>query len=130
MKKSLKKWMNKSAVSEIIGTLLLLAIAVIIFSSLIVYVLSMDDDPAAPSLNLVGRVAASGGNAIIEHNGGDSLRLKDTKVILQIGDVKTEMITFNSTGNATSDIKGDLGNIILGHNKDNTNKPKLPLLLP
>lgn len=122
MKKILKKWMNKTAVSEIIGTLMLLAIAVILFSSLIVYVLSMDDDPAAPSLNLVGRVAASGENAIIEHNGGDSMQLKNTKVILQMGDVKTEMITFDDNGNAYNESGAPLGILIRGGSNGDTDE--------
>ncbi|MGC9308675.1 MAG: PKD domain-containing protein, partial [Thermoplasmatota archaeon] len=120
LKKYREKWNNKSAVSEILGTVLLLAIAVIIFSSLIVYVLSMDADPEAPNLHLVGTVAGDGSNAIIEHRGGDTLRLKDTKVMLQRGIQEHVTITFDSEGNASNEKGDNLGAIIKGGNNGDT----------
>ncbi len=76
---------GKEGVSEIIGTVLLLAIAVIIFSSLIVYVLSMDTSPSAPSVHMVGSMDESS-IATIENRGGNSVPIEDLKVMIRKGD--------------------------------------------
>ncbi|MGC9308072.1 MAG: right-handed parallel beta-helix repeat-containing protein [Thermoplasmatota archaeon] len=79
-----KKICENEGVSEIIGTVLLLAIAVIIFSSLIVYVLSMDAAPSAPDVHMVGSMESTN-TAILENRGGDSIPLEDLKVIVWKG---------------------------------------------
>jgi len=76
---------GKEGVSEIIGTVLLLAIAVIIFSSLIVYVLSMDTSPSAPSVHMVGSMDDNA-IATVENRGGDSIPIEDIRVVVKKGD--------------------------------------------
>ncbi|MGC9308762.1 MAG: PKD domain-containing protein, partial [Thermoplasmatota archaeon] len=96
-----KKWAQKSAVSEVLGTVLLLGMAVIIFSSLIIYVMSATDrDDSSPNLDLVGYVGPNGKEVIIEHRGGESLRLENTKIVLQKGNLDPITITGNDLKNA------------------------------
>ncbi len=76
---------GREGVSEIIGTVLLLAIAVIIFSSLIVYVLSMDSSPSAPSVHMVGSMDDNT-MATVENRGGDSIPLEELRVVIKKGD--------------------------------------------
>ncbi|MFO8132449.1 MAG: PKD domain-containing protein, partial [Thermoplasmatota archaeon] len=85
MEKILGRIKGKEGVSEIIGTVLLLAIAVIIFSSLIVYVFSMDTSPSAPSVHMVGSMESTT-TAIIENRGGDSIPMEDLKLVIWKGD--------------------------------------------
>jgi len=79
---------NKKAVSEILGTQLLLGIAISLFSLLSVIVLSYPFDPSTPSVDLVGMVDQ--GDIIIEHRGGERLSL-DTNVVILIDGFRNEM---------------------------------------
>jgi len=76
----IKKFKGKEGVSEIIGTVLMLGIAVIIFSSLLIYVLSMETETSSPDVHLVGHMD-KWQNAIVEHRGGESFTLKDIQVV-------------------------------------------------
>jgi len=78
------------AVSEIVGTILLLGITVSLFSVICGIVLSYPFSPSSPSTNLVGMV--EGEYLLIEHRGGKALDL-GTKVSLTIGDNMSEIIT-------------------------------------
>jgi len=78
------------AVSEIVGTILLLGITVSLFSVICVIVLSYPFSPSSPSTNLVGMVEED--YLLIEHRGGKALEL-GTKVSLTIGDNMSEIIT-------------------------------------
>lgn len=84
IKESIRKFKDSNyMVSEIVGTALILIIAVAAISSLYSTVLSYPS-PSDPSfVNLVGMV--EGNNIIIEHRGGDALSL-GTKVRIEIGD--------------------------------------------
>jgi len=77
------------AVSEIVGTILLLGITVSLFSVICAIVLSYPFSPSSPSTNLVGMV--EGEYLLIEHRGGKALDL-GTKVSLTIGDNMSEII--------------------------------------
>ena len=87
----MKRWRKKirnfkdsnEMVSEIVGTVLLLGIAVALFSSLYAMVFSHPSPPSPTFVNLVGTV--EGSSIIIEHRGGEPLSL-ETKVVLTIGD--------------------------------------------
>ena len=75
---------DDKAVSEIVGTVLLLAIAICIFSLLSAIVLSYPISSNSPSANLVGTIVNTNEgeySLLIEHRGGTPLRL-DTKVLL------------------------------------------------
>lgn len=70
---------SNEGVSEIIGTVLLLGMAISFFSILSYTVLSYPSAPSSPSANLVA--TKDGGHLLIEHRGGEALTL-DTKVII------------------------------------------------
>jgi hypothetical protein len=87
----MKKKREKLAVSEIIGIVVLLAMAVSLFVTVQLIVLSYPFEPAAPSVNIVGSI--NNGNIILEHHGGDSLSLS-TRIIFVINDTNDyEIIT-------------------------------------
>jgi flagellin-like protein len=71
------------AVSDVIGTALLLGMTISLFSVLSGIVLSYPSPSSSPTINLVGTI--EGEYLLIEHRGGESLSL-DTKVIITIGD--------------------------------------------
>lgn len=93
---------DDEAVSEIVGTILLLGITVSLFSVICGIVLSYPFSPSSPSTNLVGMV--EGEYLLIEHRGGKALDL-GTKVSLTIGDNMSEIITVGDYLNNES--KGD-----------------------
>lgn len=86
----MKRWRSKirnfkhsnDMVSEVIGTVVLLGIAVAVFSTMYVMVISSPSPPSSTIVNLVGTV--EGNNIIIEHRGGESLGL-DSKITISIG---------------------------------------------
>jgi len=75
--------LKNDAVTEVVGTILLLGIAMSLFSVVSVFVLSYQTSPAAPSVNIVG--AIEGTNIILDHRGGEPLEL-ETKIIIEIDD--------------------------------------------
>ncbi|MDD5777993.1 MAG: NosD domain-containing protein [Candidatus Thermoplasmatota archaeon] len=92
---NIKKFKGREGVSEVLGTVLLLGVAVIIFSSLIIYVLSSTDvSPSAPDVHFVGSIDASQ-YVVVEHRGGESIPIEDLNVILWKGDEERE--PFEST---------------------------------
>ncbi len=96
------------AVSEIIGTILLLGITVSLFSVICGIVLSYPFSPSSPSTNLVGMVEED--YLLIEHRGGKALDL-GTKVSLTIGNNMSEIITVEACLNNESkeDNRWDIG---------------------
>jgi len=80
----MKNERGKQAVSEIVGTVLLLGIAIALFSSVQILVFSFPFNERAPSANLIG--AENNGNIAIEHHGGESLRLSNTQIIFRNND--------------------------------------------
>ncbi|HEC77372.1 MAG TPA: PKD domain-containing protein [Thermoplasmatales archaeon] len=95
--KSMKKLGNEG-VSEIIGTILLLAIAVATFSVLAIYVFS-STSPSTPSpdLNLVAGINEEQ-HIIIEHKGGDELKLEKVRITIWKGEADSVSYSFNSNG--------------------------------
>jgi flagellin-like protein len=80
-----------NAVSEIIGVILLLAMAVALFS--IVYLFVMYDaldisEKSPPSVTMLGTIG--GNDIILEHRGGDSLSL-DTEIMITISGIVYNM---------------------------------------
>jgi hypothetical protein len=74
---------SNSAVSEVLDTVLLLGIAIALFSVVSIVALSYPFQPSTPSTNIIGFV--DGNNIILEHRGGEPLSL-DTKILIKIGD--------------------------------------------
>lgn len=83
------------AVSEIVGTALLLGMAIALFSIVQILALSFPYNPGPPSVRLVGNI--EGDVIYIVHHGGESLSL-DTKIIFTIDNDVSNPIT-NTTGN-------------------------------
>jgi len=96
------------AVSEIVGTILLLGITVSLFSVICVIVLSYPFSPSSPSASLVGMVAED--YLLIEHRGGKALDL-GTKVSLTIGDNMSKIVIVGDYLNIESkvDNRWDIG---------------------
>lgn len=74
---------GNQAVSEIIGTALLLSIAVGLFAVVQIMVFAIPFNPTAPSARLVASI--NGSTVYVVHHGGESLSL-DTKVIFTVND--------------------------------------------
>jgi len=96
----MKESMSKDAVSEILGTVLLLAMAVALFAVLYIIVFSITVTTTPPIVNLVGSL--DGENVIIEHHGGESLD-SNVNIIVTIGG---ERHTINISSNL-SDLNGN-----------------------
>ncbi|PKK85225.1 MAG: hypothetical protein CVT48_06460, partial [Thermoplasmata archaeon HGW-Thermoplasmata-1] len=62
---------DKEAVTEIVGTILLLAIAVVLFAVVAIFVLSSLHAPASAHTNL--EASSIGSNVTIYHKGGNDL---------------------------------------------------------
>ena len=89
MRRNIKIKRGNKAVSDVVGTILLLIIAVSIFSVLYFVVLSpvfMPDSHSAPvSVDIIGTI--EGNNIILEHRGGDAISL-DSTLLVNIGGLK------------------------------------------
>ena len=97
---------SNEAVSEILGTALLLGIAVSLFSLLSIIVLSYPFTPSPPSVNLVGYM--DGTNVTLEHYGGESLDITN-KVIVGIQETYTEINITDFLDDANNNGLWDLG---------------------
>jgi len=86
----MKNKRTNNAVTEVLGTVMLLGMAVALFSALQIIVFAYPFDPSAPSVNLVGTM--DGDNVTIEHHGGESLSL-DTELLLTICGINKPVIT-------------------------------------
>lgn len=78
---------DNKAVSETVGTLLLLGISISLFSVIYLSVLTIYPSSDRPSVNLI--CSAEENNIIIEHHGGKTLDL-DTKFIVNIDGTNEE----------------------------------------
>ena len=87
------------AVSSIVGTALLLGMAIALFSIVQILALSFPYNPNPPSARLVGNI---GGDVIyIVHHGGESLSL-DTKVIFTVDENADEWSVSDILNQTTS----------------------------
>ncbi len=68
------------AVSEVVGAVILLLIAIVVFATIFMYVFPLPIPPAEPNVKLSGYVNNNGA-ALIEHMGGESL--KDYRIIIR-----------------------------------------------
>lgn len=93
-------------VTAVVGTAVLLGIAIVLFSVLNFIVLSFQSQHSVPSVNLVG--GFEGDTIVIEHNGGEPLP-PDTIIILIIDDEAPRNWTIDTLLNDTNN--DDLWNI-------------------
>ncbi|HUW42963.1 MAG TPA: type IV pilin N-terminal domain-containing protein, partial [Thermoplasmata archaeon] len=94
-----KKWLDNKGVSEIIGTILMLAITVVLFSSIMVFVTNMPSPVARPTVDFLSDLTVSTDSSVpssltLSHNGGEPLNDYDTTILLVIdGSPKTISLT-------------------------------------
>ena len=74
---------RNSAVSEVLGTILILVISVSSFSAVYAVLFSIQVEPSSPFVNIVGTIEDN--TLILEHRGGDSLQL-NTNILLNLPD--------------------------------------------
>jgi len=98
-------------VTEILGTMLLLVIAVAVISVIYLTVFSNLTSSPDTIVDLVGRLES--GDLIIEHHGGENLEL-ETKVLLTIGGREVEFIAGDYLDNsAIEDGKWNIGEQVI-----------------
>ena len=93
--------LQNSAVSEVLDTILLLGIAVGMFTILSFVVLTFPFDPSSPATDIIGYL--DGDDVVLAHNGGEALSL-DTEIIIRIdselfNSYAGDNLTYNSTIN-------------------------------
>jgi len=102
----------EEAVSDIVGTVMLLVMAIALFSVLSAIVLSYPIDPPPPSANLIGYV--DGNEIVMEHRGGERISL-DTKIVIKIDNINSYEAIAEDYLNATTsngDTYWNIGEII------------------
>lgn len=77
------KKINNSALTEVIGTVLLLAITVALFSVLYLLIMPSTAIDSAPSVNIVGFIDDQ--TVVFEHHGGNSLNIERITNVIKIG---------------------------------------------
>ncbi len=87
---------SNKAVSETVGTLMLLGISVSLFSVLYVSVITIYPNSSSPSVNLLCSI--EGNNIIIEHRGGKTLDL-NTKFIVTINGTDEKFSVYDYLNN-------------------------------
>jgi hypothetical protein len=102
--KRMKNRRKNEAVSDIIGTVLLLGMAISLFAVLCIGVLYYPFTPAEPAVNIVGTLDEE--YLFLEHCGGEPLSL-DTKVILTIGENMPVSIIIGDGDYLTEEAKED-----------------------
>jgi FlaG/FlaF family flagellin (archaellin) len=79
MKQNFKLLKNNSAVSEILGTILLVGISVILFSTVYISLFTTDLGDAVPTVNIAASI--EGENLVLHHCGGNDLAVESEIVI-------------------------------------------------
>lgn len=111
---------SNKAVSETVGTLMLLGISVSLFSVLYISVLTIYPTSASPTANLLSSI--EGNNIIIEHRGGKKLDLNN-RFIVTIDGVEQTFIVNNYLSNESRNDSGwDVGERVVCPVGDVTDK--------
>jgi len=122
MKKIFKrKICNNDAITDIIGTMLLLFIAIALFSVLYFFALSFDANDPAPSTNIIAHVI--GDDIYFEHWGGAALELSETSIVIDIQGISTPdyvasdpEFTLSNENNEGSSDYWELGEVLVYNN--------------
>jgi len=81
-----KKWLDNKGVSEIIGTILMLAITVVLFSSIMVFVTNMPQPISRPNADFLSSLTynttTNSGTVTLTHNGGEALNGYETQLLV------------------------------------------------
>lgn len=110
---------SKAAVTEIVGTILLLAIAIVLFTIVHIMVFSYPFPNIAPSVSIIGTIEDD--KIIIEHHGGVSLSL-DTEILFQIGNDNDTIIISDYLNEVNYDQRWGIGEKIIYQDLDPTGK--------
>ena len=105
---------SNDAVSEVLGTVLLLGMTVSMFSLLSFTVLSYPFNPSPPSVNLVGYTGGTNNvtgetDVTVEHYGGASLDIITTKVMVIIQGTFTNVDITDSLNDSNNNNLWDIG---------------------
>ena len=98
-----KKWSDNKGVSEIIGTILMLAITVVLFSSIMVFVTNMPTPIARPTADFLSSLTynttTNSGTVTLTHNGGEALNDYETQLLVIVdGNVRLTPRTMAAGG--------------------------------
>jgi flagellin-like protein len=109
MRKDMKSGKNDEAVSPVIGTILMVAITVILAAVIAAFVLGMGTPTQAPQAQIViSSTSATTGNITLTHRGGDSIDLNKVKGIVEQGSGRNIINLLNSTGTQTFNVGDNL----------------------
>jgi len=111
--------MGDSAFSEIVGSIVLLAIAVSIFALLYLNVLSDNGPDSNPNVTIVGQL--NDNEVFFEHRRGESLGM-DSEVIITLGGREYRMVIYESTETTDNNNNDEwnIGETFYGPNLDVT----------
>jgi flagellin-like protein len=102
--------LGTKGVSEIVGTVLLLAVAIVTFSVLAMYVFSnASPSVSSPNANLIGYMNEEH-FVVLEHKGGDDLVLEDTEFTIMKGEMDSASYYFSADGELTGEYCTFVGN--------------------
>lgn len=88
--------LGNKGISEVVGTVILLAIAIIAFSAFAIYVLSTGNPSSSPDLNLVGYIEEE--KIVIQHKGGEAIKLSEIRIIVHKGEMESFCCNFDKNG--------------------------------
>ncbi len=91
---------DNEAISETVGTILLLGITITLFSFIYLSIITIYPISTSPSINLI--CSEEENNIIIEHRGGKTLEL-DTKIIVTINDTSKNFTVYDYLNNESRD---------------------------
>ena len=101
-KDSGKNLIKNQAVTEILGTMLLLSISIGLFSIVYISVLTVPQSPPNPTANIICQL--DGDNIIVGHYGGKPLSL-ESKILLKVDDISLDPV--NTGDYLYNDINND-----------------------
>ena len=89
---------NNYAISEVFGTILILAISVSLFSLVYVSLLSVDVEESSPEITIIGTIEDN--YLLLEHRGGESLDLTDRILLTLLDGSRVDLLVndVNGTG--------------------------------
>ena len=96
----MNKKKNTNAVSEILGSMLLLLIVICVISTIFYYVLSDEGPAPAIVVKIIGK--SEGKYILLDHNGGDNVD-GDNEIIYTIGSKSSEIVKIGTLLNKTLD---------------------------
>lgn len=111
MRKDMKSIRNDEAVSPVIGTILMVAITVILAAVIAAFVFGMGTPTTAPQASLtISATSASADTINITHRGGDAIDLGKVKAVITQGSNRMVIDALNSvTGTSFFQVGDEIG---------------------